>query len=210
MGETRRSRPCHRCDSPSPAPGQVAEILADVASRRALAAASRFAEDAADDRGGVLIGVGPGVDVRADPGQADLLPDRGRLHPVLPDKLSGKTTGQPELTARLDYLRGAVDANGVNKRSAVRRAPSGSSAVVTNGGRPPVPRVNMRQPAGRGAVRAASRPDSWKPRPGISGLPDAAQRRGRRHSRARRLPEPRQPGTRQERMGWYGRSGTGR
>jgi hypothetical protein len=38
----------------------------------------------------------------------------------LPDKLSGKTTDQPELTAYLDYLRGAVDASGVNKRSAVR------------------------------------------------------------------------------------------
>jgi len=52
---------------------------------------------------------------------------------VLPDKLSGKTTDRPELTARLDYLRGAVEANGVNKRSAVRQAPSGSSAVVANG-----------------------------------------------------------------------------
>jgi hypothetical protein len=29
--------------------------------------------------------------------------------------------------------------------------------------------------------------DSWNPRPGISGLPDAARRRGLRHSRARRL-----------------------
>jgi hypothetical protein len=40
------------------------------------------------------------------------------------------------------------------------------------------------------AARSARRPgwDSWKPRPRISGLPDAAQRRGLRHSRARRLP----------------------
>src|SRR5260370_42552026 len=52
--------------------------------------------------------------------------------------------------------------------------------------------------AGYGAARTARNPhrpsngpaaswDSWKPRPGISGLPDAAQRRGLRHSRARRL-----------------------
>ena len=63
---------------------------------------------------------------------------------VLPDKLSDKTTDQPELTACLDYLRGAVDASGVNKRSAVRRAPSGSPAVVTNGAARRFPRVNMR------------------------------------------------------------------
>ncbi len=63
---------------------------------------------------------------------------------VLPDKLSGKTTDQLELTACLDHLRGAVDASGVNMNVLPF---DGTLRFVGRGherGRPPVPRINMR------------------------------------------------------------------
>ena len=62
------------------------------------------------------------------------------------------------------------------------------------------------------AARSARRAgwDSWKPLPGISGLLTLPSEGDGAIAEHGDYPEPRQPGTRQERMGWYGRSGTGR